>query len=103
MQEKENGGITTAEIVIVTQANLVNKDVLTPFVALSVFAVVGLDSTDNTTAQQVICTLNLFCYLSHRSAMEWQKKKPSGNIQGKTVKEYTRKSYHHIVSMSGQI
>lgn len=63
--QRENGRITTAEIVMATQANLVNKGVLTPFVALSVFAVAGL------TAQQVICTLNPFCYLSHLSAMEW--------------------------------
>lgn len=48
--------------------SLVNKGILTQFANLPVFAVAGLTAP---TAQQVICTLNPFCYLSHLSAMEW--------------------------------
>lgn len=124
--------------------NLINKGVLTQIGSLPVFAVAGPVAP---TAQQIICTLNPFCYLSHLSAMEWhhltdriphtvhtttcsatafrqladekaaedfpfspalslpgiplRHSKPTGEIQGKTIQEHSRKDFQPYPEQQG--
>ncbi|WP_022954741.1 type IV toxin-antitoxin system AbiEi family antitoxin domain-containing protein [Leucothrix mucor] len=66
-QEQDTAILRSAHINTLIKT-FINTGIITPVQDLPVYKLVGHPAPS---AQQVICKLNPFCYLSHLSAMEW--------------------------------